>query len=70
VTAVVANDNAGEVMSAEQTAVFLGVERKTVYEYANRGIIPHQRLGKRLLFGRQALVAWLGACRGARVGKG
>ena len=37
-----------EVMSAEQAAAFLGVERKTVYEYAGRGVIPHRRLGKRL----------------------
>ncbi len=51
-----------EVMSAEQAAAFLGVERKTVYEYAGRGVIPHRRLGKRLLFSRQALVVWLGTC--------
>jgi excisionase family DNA binding protein len=52
-----------EGMNAEEVAAFLGVDRKTVYEYANRGKIPHQRLGKRLLFSRQALVAWLGACK-------
>jgi len=57
-------------MSAEQTAAFLGVERKTVYDYANRGLIPHQRLGKRLLFSRQALVSWLGTCKAASNRKG
>jgi len=36
-----------------------GVDRNTVYDYANRGVIPHQRLGKRILFRRGALVAWL-----------
>jgi excisionase family DNA binding protein len=50
-----------EVMNADDVAAFLGVDRKTVYDYANRGAIPHQRLGKRLLFSRAALLQWLGA---------
>ena len=52
-------------MTADQVAAFLGVDRKTVYEYAARGQIPHQRLGRRLLFSRTALVAWLGSCKTA-----
>lgn len=62
-----ANDNAPslpsperEVMSVEECAVFLGVDRKTVYDYAGRGMIPCRRLGKRILFSRRALVLWLG----------
>jgi len=52
-----------EVMSVEETAVFLGVDRKTVYDFAGRGMIPCRRLGKRILFSRQALVVWLrGEC--------
>ena len=54
-----------EVLGAEETAAFLRVNRKTVYEYAARGKIPHQRLGRRLLFSRQALVVWLAQCRSA-----
>lgn len=50
-----------EVMDADELAVFLGVDRKTVYDYAGRGEIPHRRLGKRLLFSRSAIVEWLGA---------
>lgn len=50
-----------EVMNAEGAATFLGVDRKTIYDYANRGEIPHQRLGKRLLFSRDALLQWLGS---------
>ncbi len=67
----VANENREpEVMSADDVAVFLGVDRKTVYDYANRGVIPHQRLGKRLLFSRSALVAWLAGHAGSRrIGK-
>jgi len=52
-----------ECMSVEEVAEFLGVDRKTVYDYAGRGVIPCRRLGKRILFSRRALVLWLsGAC--------
>ncbi len=52
-----------EVLTADEVAEFLGVDRNTVYEYANRGQIPHQRLGRRLLFSRSALIVWLGPCK-------
>jgi excisionase family DNA binding protein len=48
-----------DVMTADEVALFLGVDRNTVYDFASRGVIPHQRLGKRLLFRRGAVVAWL-----------
>jgi len=54
-----------EVLNAEEVAVFLRVDQKTVYDYANRNQIPHRRLGRRLLFSRSALVAWLADCWGA-----
>ncbi|MCA9675605.1 MAG: helix-turn-helix domain-containing protein [Myxococcales bacterium] len=59
-----------EVLNAEEVAVFLRVDRKTVYDYANRNQIPHRRLGRRLLFSRSALVAWLGDAGSRRLGKG
>jgi excisionase family DNA binding protein len=60
-----------EVMTADQVAAFLGVDRNTVYDYAGRGVIPHQRLGKRILFHRGALVSWLDAsCKAASARKG
>src|SRR5689334_14701365 len=43
-------DSAHEIMTADEVAAFLGVDRNTVYDYAGRGVIPHQRLGKRILF--------------------
>ena len=48
-----------DVMTADEVAVFLGVDRNTVYDFAGRGVIPHQRLGTRLLFRRGAVVSWL-----------
>lgn len=59
-----------EVLTADQAAAFLGVDRNTVYDAAGRGDIPHRRIGKRILFSRSQLVSWLGACRAARVGNG
>lgn len=49
-----------DIMSADDVAAWLKVDRKTVYNAAARGKIPHQRLSKRLLFSRAALVSWLG----------
>ncbi len=57
-----------ECFRADQLARFLGVNRKTVYEYAARNVIPHRRLGRRIVFSRAQVVAWLGACKASRAG--
>jgi excisionase family DNA binding protein len=60
-----------DVMTADEVAAFLGVDRNTVYDYAGRGVIPHQRLGKRILFRRGALMSWLDAsCKATSTRKG
>ena len=59
-----------ECMKADELAKFLGVNKKTVYAYAMRGLIPHQRLGRRIVFSRTQVVAWLGACRASVFRKG
>jgi excisionase family DNA binding protein len=41
-----------EVLTADEVAALLGVNRKTVYEAARLNQIPHQRLGRRLIFER------------------
>ena len=48
-----------ECLSANELARYLRVNRKTVYEYAARNVIPCRRLGRRLVFSRAAIVAWL-----------
>lgn len=48
-----------ECMTALELASWLRVNRKTVYEYAARNVIPCRRLGRRLVFSRPAVVAWL-----------
>lgn len=58
-----------DCMYGEQMARFLGVNRKTVYEYAARNVIPHRRLGRRFVFSRAQVVAWLGAGNASPTGK-
>lgn len=53
-----------DVLSADEVAAWLRVDRKTVYDAAGRGEIPHRRLGKRLLFSRGAVLDWL-SCKPA-----
>jgi excisionase family DNA binding protein len=48
-----------EIYSADELAELLGVNRKTIYEAASRGDIPHRRLGRRLIFERGSVLAWL-----------
>jgi len=55
----VANRNP-DMMRVVEVAAFLDLSRNTVYEAAGRGEIPCRRVGRRILFSRAVLVAWLG----------
>src|SRR6188472_689495 len=48
-----------EVMSPDQAAQFLQIERAMVVELAESGKLPGRKLGKDWRFSRAALVAWL-----------
>jgi excisionase family DNA binding protein len=56
-----------EGMNADEVATMLGIDRKTVYEAAGRGQIPHRRIGRRVVFSRSALLDWL-TCKSASHG--
>jgi len=58
-----------ECMDADELAELLGVNRKTVYAYAARNVIPHGRLGRRIVFSRAQVMAWLGSCRASPTGR-
>lgn len=51
--------NNAEVLTVDQVAELLGLGRNSVYDAANRGEIPHRRIGRRLLFSRTAVMEWL-----------
>lgn len=46
-------------LSADEVAALLGVDRKSVYAAAARGELPSRRVGRRVIFPRAALLAWL-----------
>lgn len=48
-----------DMLTADEVAELLGLNRKTVYEYATAGEIPCKRLGRRLLFYKPTILAWL-----------
>ena len=52
-------EEAIEILTADQLAELLGVNRKTIYEAASRGDIPHRRLVRRLILERGAVLRWL-----------
>ena len=52
-------DDQLEILTADDVAELLGLNRKTVYDAARRGQIPHRRVGRRLLFERGSIVDWL-----------
>lgn len=51
--------DASPVLTADEVADLLGVDRKSIYAAARRNEIPHRRLGRRYLFSRQAILRWL-----------
>lgn len=51
------------VYTADELAGLLGVDRKTVYDRAGAGEIPCKRLGRRILFSRQAIERWLAGAK-------
>jgi len=48
-----------ETLNVKEAASFLGVSTKTVYSYVNDGLLPHRRVGSRILFLRSKLVGFL-----------
>jgi excisionase family DNA binding protein len=50
---------APEVLTAEEAAQLLRVSPSHLYEMCRQGVIPHRRLGRRIIISRQALMEWL-----------
>ena len=48
-----------QVLTTVEAAVLLRCHPSTLRREASRGRIPHRRLGRRYLFSRSALLAWL-----------
>lgn len=48
-----------ETITAEEVARIVGVSEWTIYDLARRRVIPHIRVGRRVLFRRTSILAWL-----------
>jgi len=48
-----------EILTVEEVAVWLRLNRKTVYDAVKNGEIPCCRVGRILRFSRQAVLEWL-----------
>lgn len=51
------------LLTADDAAALLRVRRSTVYELARNRRLPHVRVGRRILFVRSDLAAWVLANR-------
>ncbi|MBX3217127.1 MAG: helix-turn-helix domain-containing protein [Labilithrix sp.] len=62
--------NATEMLTYQQTSKFLNVPVGTLYDWVHRKVVPHVRLGPRLVrFPLSALVRWLEARSVAEKGR-
>ncbi len=52
-------ENGDSIMTVNEVADLLRVNRKTIYEAVRLDEIPHVRLGRSIRFGRIALLRWL-----------
>lgn len=48
-----------DILTADEVAELLGLSRVATYEGAARREIPSCRVGRRILFSRRAILAWL-----------
>jgi len=63
------SDTPPEVMTVEQAAELLQLDRNTVYAAIKRKEIPAQRIGKSIRLSRAALLDWLRVSAGSALGK-
>lgn len=53
------NSQESACFSVEELAAFLGICINTAYEYLESGTIPGQKLGKKWLISKNAVILWL-----------
>jgi excisionase family DNA binding protein len=47
------------ILTVQQAAKYIGLKVPTVYNYTSKGLIPHRKKGKRLIFVKEELDKWL-----------
>jgi len=56
-------------LTVESAAVYLDCKPRRLYEFVERRLIPHERDGRRILFLRSELDAWVRAGGAKRLGR-
>lgn len=46
-------------MTVKETASYIGLHTDTIYDLVRENQIPHIRLGRKILFTKEALDAWI-----------
>lgn len=65
-----ANDTLPEVLTADEVAQLLRVNRKTIYAAVQRGELRGQRIGSTLRFSRARVLQWLAEGQVSRSSRG
>ena len=48
-----------EILTAGELEKFLRIDRKTIYSYVQRGLIPHMRIESNVRFSKHQVLEWL-----------
>jgi excisionase family DNA binding protein len=48
-----------EILTAGELEKFLRIDRKTIYSYVQRGLIPHMRIESNVRFSKHQVQRWL-----------
>ena len=48
-----------EILTAGELEKFLRIDRKTIYSYVQRGLIPHMRIESNFRFSKHQVQRWL-----------
>ncbi|MES2795434.1 MAG: helix-turn-helix domain-containing protein [Bacteroidota bacterium] len=46
-------------MSVDEASEFLGLPKNTIYQFTSKRILPHKKIGRRIVFFKSELLAWL-----------
>ena len=47
------------IMRADEVRKLLKIGKNTLYDWVNRGLIPHKRVGRVILFSKKRIQEWL-----------
>ncbi|HCZ35347.1 MAG TPA: hypothetical protein DHV26_05405 [Cytophagales bacterium] len=61
--ALIRNENESTLINVQEAAALLNLAVTTLYEKTSRKQIPHYKHGKKVMFKKSELLAWVEACK-------